>query len=406
MNISKLLKSIFSLSILKILDYIFPLIILPIVIKSIDISSFGAVSYYLSLSLFYCVIVDFGINVYGTQKVAIIKNVKRIKKLVSASFLIRFILFVLLVVPINFIAVYAVPDELKLEESEWLILIPLLNVLNLQWYYQVREKFLFMIIVSLACRCMALIIILMNKGDVGIYIASLIMMYGAPYIIHYLYFAIDVRNVYCSKVTKKYVFTLARLSSSIFKYRVANAAILPCFNYLFGFTMTAAEFGVMSLVQRIFGAVINFSSPITQALIPHVAMLKKSDTNKFRRIYNKSLKYTFIISLFLSIGAIVITYLVVYLGIIDSQILPRELYPHILIMFSIIPHVINSLQSQLLVLNNQKVIINYAVYISLLMALILCIFGLYFNVSAFSFIVFYLAVYFFMAIYMFLGRRV
>lgn len=405
----RLFRSISSLTLLKLLDYIFPLLIIPIAIKSIGIDYYGITSYFLSISLFCLILTDFGFNIYGVQRLASSITVSKAKRFILASFIIRGGIFVFIVIPINFLLIKLSPESMSINGYEVLfLLIPFFNIFNLQWFFQAKEKYSFIILVSLIFRAASLaitFIFVLEESDIDIYVFVLILIYGAPFLLHWLYFVLKFNGIVSKKLDRRYIVVLLKINVGIFRYRLANAIILPCFNYLFGFSMSSAEFGVMSLVQRIFGAIINFSSPITQALIPHLSVLKKNDLYKYDLMCYKSLKYTLLISILMSVMAIILTYLIVYSKFLGDEIIINDIFPHILIMFAVIPHVLNSLQSQILILNNQQNIISHVVYTSLLIAFILCITGLYFNVPVCGFILFYLFVYYFMAMCMFLGRK-
>ncbi|MNR99510.1 putative O-antigen transporter [compost metagenome] len=398
-----------SLGLLKSLDYIFPLAIIPLVIHSLGVSLYGVTSYYLSLSLLYVVIVDFGFNVYGVQKLALMKEDDRIKRFILSSFIIRFALLLSIVIPMHITLVHISPENMSLNGGEYIFLmIAVFNVFNLQWFFQVKEKFRLMICISLLFRLLALLltfIFVKKESDAYIYIGVLILMYGGPYICHLIYFIMKYESVRMARLSKRYILALIKMSGSIFGYRIANAAILPCFNYVFGFLMTSAEFGVMSLVQRIFGAVINFSSPILQALIPFFADLKRKDVANFNAIYLKSFFYTLILSLLLSMFSIGGVYFIVYSGVLGGGIVLQDLFPHILMMCAIVPHVINSLQSQVLLLQNSRHIVNYAVLNSLLLVGVFFLIGFIFELTSVYFIGFYLATYYFMSSYLFWGGK-
>lgn len=406
---NRVIKSMASLGLLKSLDYLFPLIIIPMALNALGVALYGVVSYYLSLSLFYLVIVDFGFNIYGVQKASLMKSPSKIKRFIFSSFLIRAVIFVVVVCPVHIALSYFAPRDMHVNGYEhWLILIALLNIFNLQWFFQAKEKFRLMIGISLSVRMTALLWTYFGVhggADVGIYINTLILMYGVPYIFHFLYFWLTYKDTKMAALSRKYTLVLFVMNSSIFGYRIANAAVLPFFNYIFGFMMTSTEFGVMSLIQRIFGAVINFSTPILQALIPFFSNLKRLDATNFRRVYNKSFLYTLTFSMLLSLFSIIGTYVVIYLGVFGRDISLTVLFPHILIMTAIIPHVINSLQSQVLILKSKRAVVNNAVYASLILVVFLCVIGFSLKLASIYYIASYLMTYYFMSIYLFFGGR-
>ncbi|WP_028117157.1 lipopolysaccharide biosynthesis protein [Ferrimonas senticii] len=359
-------RSIISLSALKAVDFLVPLSLIPIAINNIGISNFGKVAYFQSIALFCATVVDFGFNVGGIQKVAVTSDEVKINRYYSASLIIKFTLC-LIVLPIYFTIAILSPYYSKEFLPVVLIcfFVAIGSVFNSQWFYQAKHRYRFLMLSSLPARVLALLsVFFMVKGNDDYVIYSLIVsvMYLIPGIIHFA-----ERSIIGSLVTPKYKYVkmVLFLNFDIFVYRIGSAIILPFYNYLFGFGLTPSAFGALSLVQKFLGAIVNFSSPICQAVIPYFAKLKKQNITQ----YNKSFITTLVA---LVIYAILITFLsvlclqwLVNIGIIGGEIEQDELHYAMVFLGSLIPHILNALLSQNLVLNGNGKAVRQSVLISL-----------------------------------------
>ena len=201
------------------------------------------------------------------------------------------------------------------------------------------------------------------------------MMYAVPAWIHL--FERVLKSSF-SMVSPRYIKLVFHSNWSIFLYRILNSGILPVYVYTLGFIFSPAQLGALGLVQRVLGATINFSTPITQALIPHLAEIKSTKIECYQSSYKKySLKLLAFSSLLLLIIPIFILLLVKYSVISGGLIIEDLIYPMLMVL-TIIPHVMNSLFSQNLVLLGKGKVVRNTVLSSFIIAIPLYLLSLFF----------------------------
>ena len=91
-----ILSNFFSLTILQVANYILPLIILPFLVRVLDLENFGIVMFSQALITFIVIAVDFGFDISGTREISISNTDKeRISKVFSAIITIKILLIFL-----------------------------------------------------------------------------------------------------------------------------------------------------------------------------------------------------------------------------------------------------------------------------------------------------------------------
>lgn len=82
--------------IIQFLNFLFPLITLPFLIRIIGVENFGLLSFITSVIGFFQIVIDFGFNILGTKDVAINKNnIKKIESIYNSILFIRLFLFLI-----------------------------------------------------------------------------------------------------------------------------------------------------------------------------------------------------------------------------------------------------------------------------------------------------------------------
>ena len=93
---NRILSNFFSLTILQAANYILPLIILPFLVRVLDLENFGIVMFSQALITFIVVGVDFGFDISGTREISVSNNDKeRISEVFSAIVTIKVLLIFL-----------------------------------------------------------------------------------------------------------------------------------------------------------------------------------------------------------------------------------------------------------------------------------------------------------------------
>lgn len=362
-------RSILSLSTLKIIDFIFPLLIIPLFIAKYGIDDYGVVSFFQTLAMLGVNAIDFGFNVVGIQKLTTNKSRNIERKYVTSSLIIKLALslfFCFIYILVCFLSPFKDYDEIYFI----MMLIPLLSAFNFQWYFQLKNKFRLLIVSSSVIRLICFILFLfLTENDIYFAVFLIAIMYAFPPVIH-LFFQIKNRMFSLPKV--KYVRLVFLSNVSVFTYRLLNSLILPFYLYGFSFTLNLTQMGMLAISQRILGAVVNFSTPISQALIPTIAILKGDEKyNKYKLYFNRICVF----SILATVSTMVVTMFYVE-GDVDRY---RELIIPFLLLLTITPHVCNSYISNYLVQLGRGRIINKIVLVSFLICLFPFLLLIYFS---------------------------
>ena len=83
----KIIHNFTSLSVLQAANYLFPLIILPYVVRILGPEKYGLVQFAAALNIYFLIICDYGFNLSGTRAVSVYRNDKE-KLLVKDALLI------------------------------------------------------------------------------------------------------------------------------------------------------------------------------------------------------------------------------------------------------------------------------------------------------------------------------
>ncbi|ENP7579370.1 oligosaccharide flippase family protein [Vibrio alginolyticus] len=400
---NRLLRSIFSLTALKALDFLFPIVLIPFAINIFGIEKYGVISFFQTLSLVMLVIVDFGFNVSGIQRISVCKSKHIESKYITASILIKVLLFIFSsFLYYLFAFISPLKDNTELIHAFYLVLFS--GVLNFQWYYQAKEKYYFILLVSLFSRIFGLMLFFVfvsEKDDYILFALILVSMYLIPSTFHFFDQVIKKRFSLVKASYLKVVFTS---NWNIFVYRFVNSGVLPAYVYAFSFILTPAQLGALGFVQRIMGAAINFSMPITQALIPHLARLKHSDEINYKVQFKKYSFYFFLLSTLVMISIPGLIYFLLTMNIVSGGFyFVDAIYPMILVL-SVIPHIMNSLFSQNLVLISRGSSVQKSVLIAVTVSIPLFVVT-FFSCGIYLPVVYVLTYWFMMILMLFQGDR-
>lgn len=365
---NNLLRAIFSLSVLKALDFLVPIILIPFAINVIGIEKYGIISFFQTLSIVMLVVVDFGFNVSGIQRISVCKCKLIESKYITASILIKVVLFIF-ASAIYYVFAFISPLKGNAELIHTFFFVLLSGVLNFQWYYQAKERYYFILLVSFLSRVvgfMLFFLLVSEEDDYLLFALILVSMYLIPSFFHFLEQILQKRF---SSVKVSYLKLVFSSNWNIFVYRFVNSGVLPAYVYAFSFILTPAQLGALGFVQRIMGAAINFSTPITQALIPHLARLKYEDSLNYKVKFRQYSLYFFLFSVLVMLSIPGLIYFLLTTNIVSGGFyFDDAIYPMTLVL-SIVPHIMNSLFSQNLVLLSRGSSVQKSVLISVTLSI-------------------------------------
>ncbi|MBC8485991.1 MAG: oligosaccharide flippase family protein [Candidatus Cloacimonetes bacterium] len=282
-----LIENFTSLSLLQIVNYVLPLIVLPYLIRVLGVEKFGLVMFAQAFIMFFNIIVDYGFNLSATRDISINRdNKEKITEIFSSVIIIKLALII-----ISFILLSVIVFSFEKFFSDWkLYYLTFLWVIGQAlfpiWYFQGMERMKYITFVNITSKViftLLIFIVIQNENDY-IYVPllnGLGFMIGGIISLWIIHKNFNQKFKPCSyNVLKQYFvdssqFFLSRVSVSI--YTSSNVFVLGLFT-------NNIMVGYYSIAEKLYRALQQIYHPIVQALYPHVA--KQRNIKLFKKIFS------------------------------------------------------------------------------------------------------------------------
>lgn len=168
-DIKNLIENFISLSILKIIGYIFPLITLPYLSKIIGVNGFGEIAFATSVIVFFETITDFGFNYTATRDIARNRDdIKKISIIFTDVFFSKLLLMFVSVI-LFLILVHTIPF---FHEKRTILYLTFLyipgHIIFPEWFFQAIEKMKFITLINFISKLLFTVlvfIVIKNEND-------------------------------------------------------------------------------------------------------------------------------------------------------------------------------------------------------------------------------------------------
>lgn len=290
----RLFENITYLLFLQIVNYIFPLITIPYLVRVLGTEKFGILAFAQSLTQYFVVFSDYGFNLSATRELALRKNdPSKTTELYSAVQIIKFS-FSILGLLIYLLIVSSIP-KLRAEWQTFLATYFMVfgNVLLPVWFFQGMERMKYITIInciSKALSTLAIFIFVTDKEDyikaagftsLGWIIAGTIGTY-----LIYNNFRIQFR-----KVSIEALFTHLKNGWHVFYTTLIGNLVNNSSVIILGSFESPSVIGGYSAAEKLIKAILSLFSPFTQALFPlHSRRFNESKTEGLKLVI-KSGKY-------------------------------------------------------------------------------------------------------------------
>ena len=295
------------------LNYLLPILVLPYLIKTLSIDSFGIYSFAFAFSQFILLLVDFGFNISVTKKIAenstnkiFVKNIFwiiiKIKLFLS---LISFLITLLLIVGVGKINYYS-------DAILWSFLMVLGTVFFPLWWFQGLNKMRQMSLINAASKVLSYpLIFLFVKSSTdynsAIIIQSMSFLLASIFSFIYIWkthsFYFVRNNIFTSKQA---YFDEIKDSFGIFLSNSSINLYTNSVTIFLGFFSTNYNVGLFGMMEKIVRVVcFGFMGPINQACFPVIVKIKKTNFLKAKRLFRIVVIVVFII--------MILVYLLFYL---------------------------------------------------------------------------------------------
>ena len=279
-------NNFFSLTSLKALTYILPLITFPYLIRVLGIEKFGLIMFAQATMYYFEIVVDFGFNLSATREIALnAKKPNKLNEIISAVFSIKFMLllfsFLVLVAVINLFDRFLQDSMLFYYSFLKIIALAFFPV----WFFQGIEKMKYITLIDIISKSIFTVLIFVFVQSESDYILVPLIT-GVGYIIGtilsliYLFNRFKKSFIICSfSVIKKYfddslMFFLSRVSVSL--YTTSNAFVL-------GLVTSNTIVGYYSVAEKLYMVIRQMYQPIVQVIYPYIS--KTRNVKFFKKLY-------------------------------------------------------------------------------------------------------------------------
>jgi PST family polysaccharide transporter len=281
-----ILNNFFSLTLLKVLTYILPLITFPYLIRVLGVEKFGLIMFAQATMYYFEIVVDFGFNLSATREVALnAKKVNKLNEIISAVFSIKCFLLI-----ISFLILFTVLSIFDRFTDDYLIYYySFLKVIAITffpvWFFQGIEKMKYVTYINIVSKCIYTVLIfvfIQTESDYllvplingfGFFIGSLLALYYVfkhfKHVFVFNSFAIIKQHFIDSSM-----FFLSRVSVSL--YTSSNTFVL-------GLVASNLTVGYYAIAEKLYMVIRQLYQPIVQVIYPYIS--KSKNLVFFKKLY-------------------------------------------------------------------------------------------------------------------------
>lgn len=287
---------------LQFVSMVAPLVVLPYLSRILGVDGFGMVMLALSACAIGLIITDFGFNLSGTYKISKKRDdIDYVSELIGAIFIIKFtlaIIFVVVVLLYNYYIGFGIGSFMLPVYIGFNVLV---QAFLPTWFFQGIEKMksitIYMVVAKIAYVILVLFFI-KEKSDVEL----VILFYALS---NFIAVFIALRYIYiCGYSIKKpatiSIIEVFKDSSQFFLSRAAVSIYTSASTFLVGAFAGVQQAAMYGASEKLYQASQSITSPIAQALFPHMA--KKQDSKLL-------IKVIILIGVPLAIGCITVGFL-------------------------------------------------------------------------------------------------
>lgn len=317
-EISLIKSNFLSFGILKIFDYIFPLLILPLLVRALDVTEYG---YYViagAVIIFARLIISFGFELTATKELALINHdIGKISKIFFSVTVVKFFFFIVLGLLLGLVCLFIRPPMVG--EYWWLFLILFFallgdEVLYSSWFYIGMQKAKKLSIFKILQRFLLLVgVYFLSKfNDILLNVVllemSLALIFGIVSFVYLVRF-FKIRRTFVSlnecvfNIKSGYYVFLSNFS--VYMYSSINTLII-------GGVLGPKSAGSYAICERVYMAVRAVFEPFTQAVYPYLNRLYVNNKIDFLKFSRKLLIIYFLLLLVVTLVLYLMKGVVVY----------------------------------------------------------------------------------------------
>ena len=335
-----LIENFSSLSLLQIVNYVLPLIVLPYLIRVLGVEKFGLVMFAKAFIIFFNILVDYGFNLSATREISIHRdNKEKITEIFSSVIIIKLTLII-----VSFILLSIIIFSFEKFLSDWkLYYLTFLWVIGQAlfpiWYFQGMERMKYITFVNITSKViftLLIFIVIQNENDY-IYVP---LLNGFGSIIGGLLALWLIFKKFNQKTNFKVLKIKEHIKNGFFVFlSISSSTILSAIPAIFiGIFLNYNMVGYYSAFEKLVRAIKNLLYVINQTFFPMLSKVYKEDKTRYLNIWKKLSLITIIISV--GIYSLIMTFSGYFIKLYLGDIFADYIFILYILAFSIILYTI------------------------------------------------------------------
>lgn len=333
-----LLKSVLSISVLKTLDYIVPIVIMPLVLNRFEIDGYGIYSYILTISAFLAFLSDICLTSIGVQQFNKYKSEGNNEQ----SFVISLVLMKNLSLLFLLLLLYIASGFINLPNMEYVALFSVgFSIINI-WYYISKDNFKFIILTSVLIKGVGLLICFLYAFELDEFVLIQAITILSVGLLSFAKIIIENSNGrFNATICKEYFVNI----KDIYTYSSINAFVQPFVNSTILASGDTILLGIYNVVMRFVNASVNFSSAIIAVINrsnSEIHFSNQTDSVEYKKQIIKLLALSLFVFLCVSIASNLLL-------VTTNNVLEKGSILWVcLISFAVVPSIMNQHLTQLI----------------------------------------------------------
>jgi len=310
----RLIQNLTSLSVLQIANYLFPLIVLPYVVRVLGPAKYGLINFAAAFIAYFNLISEYGFNLSGTKAISLVRDDKK-----ELSRMFSVILFIKIVLSLfSFLILLIVVYSIPFFNNNWDIYLLSFGmvigwILFPGWFYQGIEQMKYITILQVTIRSIVTVLIFILIKEESDYLL-LVLLYSITQI------SLGIAGLIIARINFHVRFSIPafvdvkdqlKLGWNIFQSMIAINIYTTSNTFILGLFASETVVGYYAAADKIRIAFHGILSVLSQSVFPYVNNLYKESYQKFKSFIKLLLKVEtslgFIISLVLFIFSYQIT---------------------------------------------------------------------------------------------------
>lgn len=285
---SSLISNFFSLVILQGANYLFPLLTIPYLFRTLGVGNFGLISFATSFIQYFVILTDFGFNLSATKYIAanrddVEKRDSYFRNVIVAKLLLFLLGLLILLVLINLVDKFSENKAVYL----WSYLSVLGAVLTPIWFFQGMEEMKYITKITIITRALAIIpIFIFVKSDADYLFVPFFYAIGSVLAGFIALNVVRKRfgvSINFAKATLFGITQCLKESSEYFISRISVSLYTVSNTFILGMVLGNVAVGYYAAAEKLYMAIQSMYGPLNNALYPY--MVKHKNIAMFKKIF-------------------------------------------------------------------------------------------------------------------------